>query len=283
MGKKKKMSKLKMRETRNGLLFITPWIFGFLVFTLYPIISSLYYSLCNYSVIKDPVFIGLENYKNLLHDQVFLKTVANTLYMICFGVPITTIIAVGVSVMLNNKALSSAYTGVIRVLFFLPTLIPTVVACLLWIWVMQPDSGIVNQLLGFLFREIPAGLHCVDEQLQLRQLKIPGGDVVSAALARDGHDVHTVILQRGNVGIDGFPVTGNAMAAFQHPRQFTGSHGMAPVGVSLQIIQNVNDFQLLIVGFGHRDTSGSRDWIRLLKRKYIIAYPEQLGNENLPF
>lgn len=150
MGKKKKMSKLKMRETRNGLLFITPWIFGFLVFTLYPIISSLYYSLCNYSVIKDPVFIGLENYKNLLHDQVFLKTVANTLYMICFGVPITTIIAVGVSVMLNNKALSSAYTGVIRVLFFLPTLIPTVVACLLWIWVMQPDSGIVNQLLGYI-------------------------------------------------------------------------------------------------------------------------------------
>lgn len=146
----KKRSKLKARETRNGLLFITPWIFGFLVFTLYPILSSLYYSLCNYSVIKDPVFIGLQNYKTLFQDKVFLKTISNTLYMMCIGVPITTFIAVGVSVMLNNKALNQAYTGVVRVLFFLPTLVPSVVACLLWIWVMQPDSGIVNRLLGYI-------------------------------------------------------------------------------------------------------------------------------------
>lgn len=146
----KKKSKLKMRETRNGLLFITPWVFGFLVFTLYPILSSLYYSLCNYSVIKDPVFIGLQNYKNLIQDKVFLKTISNTLYMMCIGVPITTIIAVGVSVMLNNKAISQTYTGIVRVLFFLPTLVPSVVACLLWIWVMQPDSGIVNRLLGYI-------------------------------------------------------------------------------------------------------------------------------------
>lgn len=147
---KKQTSKLRTREIRNGLLFITPWIFGFLVFTLYPIVSSLYYSLCNYSVIKAPVFIGLGNYKSLLHDGVFLKAVGNTVYMICLGVPITTFVAVGVSVMLNNKDLNEGYTGVIRVLFFLPTLIPTVVACLLWIWVMQPDSGIINQLLGYI-------------------------------------------------------------------------------------------------------------------------------------
>ena len=146
----KKKSKLRIREARNGLLFITPWIFGFLVFTLYPIVASLYYSLCNYSVIKAPVFIGLQNYKALFQDKVFLKTISNTLYMMCLGVPITTIIAVGVSVMLNHKKLNQTYTVIIRVLFFLPTLIPTVVACLLWIWVMQPDSGIVNQLLGYI-------------------------------------------------------------------------------------------------------------------------------------
>ena len=102
----KKKSKLRIREARNGLLFITPWIFGFLVFTLYPIVASLYYSLCNYSVIKAPVFIGLQNYKALFQDKVFLKTISNTLYMMCLGVPITTIIAVGVSVMLNHKKLN---------------------------------------------------------------------------------------------------------------------------------------------------------------------------------
>ncbi len=117
----KKKSKLRIREARNGLLFITPWIFGFLVFTLYPIVASLYYSLCNYSVIKAPVFIGLQNYKALFQDKVFLKTISNTLYMMCLGVPITTIIAVGVSVMLNHKKLNQTYTGIIRVLFFLPT------------------------------------------------------------------------------------------------------------------------------------------------------------------
>lgn len=147
----KKKSKLRIREARNGLLFITPWIFGFLVFTLYPIVASLYYSLCNYSVIKAPVFIGLQNYKALFQDKVFLKTISNTLYMMCLGVPITTIIAVGVSVMLNHKKLNQTYTGIIPgAVFPALTLIPTVVACLLWIWVMQPDSGIVNQLLGYI-------------------------------------------------------------------------------------------------------------------------------------
>lgn len=76
-----------------------------------------YYSLCNYSVIKAPVFIGLQNYKALFQDKVFLKTISNTLYMMCLGVPITTIIAVGVSVMLNHKKLNQTYTGIIRVLF----------------------------------------------------------------------------------------------------------------------------------------------------------------------
>ena len=68
--------------------------------------------------------------------------------MVCFGVPITTFIAVGVSVMMNNKSLK--HTGIFRVLFFIPTLVPTVVACLLWIWVMQPETGIINRLLGYI-------------------------------------------------------------------------------------------------------------------------------------
>lgn len=143
-------SRLRRREARNGLLFVLPWIIGFIVFTLYPILMSLYYSLCNYNVIKDPVFIGLANFKNLFADNVFQRAVGNTVYMILIGVPITTITAVGVSVMLNNRELNSGYTGIIRVLFFMPTLVPTVVACLLWIWVMQPETGVMNILLGYI-------------------------------------------------------------------------------------------------------------------------------------
>lgn len=139
---------IRRKETRNGLLFVLPWIIGFLAFTLYPILSSLYYSLCNYNVISKPVFIGFQNYINLFKDKTFIKACQNTLYMIGIGVPVTTICAVLVSLLLNNKKLRG--TGWMRVVFFIPTLVPTVVACLLWIWVMQPDSGIVNTVLGYL-------------------------------------------------------------------------------------------------------------------------------------
>lgn len=144
----KKKASMTKKEALHGLLFVSPWIVGFLVFTLYPICSSLYYSLCEYQVIKEPVFIGLENYRMLFQDKTFLKALSNTLYMIILGVPITTLAAVTVSIILNNKKLK--HTGPFRVIFFIPTLVPTVVACLLWIWVMQPETGIINRLLGYI-------------------------------------------------------------------------------------------------------------------------------------
>lgn len=153
---KVKASRMAKIEARNGFLFVSPWIIGFLFFTLYPIIASFYYSLCNYSVIKDPKFIGLANYKALFHDATFLASCRNTLYMICLGVPITTFVAVLVAVLLNYKKVRG--TSWMRVVFFIPTLVPTVVACLLWIWVMQPDTGIVNNVLGIFGIEGPGWL-----------------------------------------------------------------------------------------------------------------------------
>jgi multiple sugar transport system permease protein len=143
----KKMT-IRKRELIYGLLFISPWLVGFLVFTLFPICSSLYYSLCEYQVIKAPVFVGLDNYKTIFQDKTFLKALSNTFYMVLFGVPITTITAVGISIIMNHKELK--VTGPFRVVFFIPTLVPTVVASLLWIWVMQPETGIINRLLGYI-------------------------------------------------------------------------------------------------------------------------------------
>ncbi len=143
----KKMT-IRKRELIYGLLFISPWLVGFLVFTLFPICSSLYYSLCEYQVIKAPVYVGLNNYKTMFQDKTFLKALSNTFYMVLFGVPITTITAVGISIIMNHKELK--VTGPFRVVFFIPTLVPTVVASLLWIWVMQPETGIINRLLGYI-------------------------------------------------------------------------------------------------------------------------------------
>lgn len=134
-------------EAIRGVLFISPWIIGFLAFTIYPICSSLYYSLCEYKVISEPVWIGLKNYINLFKDKVFLKAMGNTLYMILLGIPITTCITLFMSFILNNKKLK--FTSGFRVVFFIPTLVPTVIVCLLWVWMMQTE-GIINTLLGYI-------------------------------------------------------------------------------------------------------------------------------------
>ena len=152
-------SSMRRREARNGLLFVLPWIIGLLAFTLYPILASFYYSLCNYTVIKPPRYIAFANYKALFNDRTFLASCQNTLYMICIGVPITTIAAVGVSILLNYKKIRG--TSWMRVVFFIPTLVPTVVACLLWIWVMQPDTGVVNTILGYIGIRGPGWLSSV--------------------------------------------------------------------------------------------------------------------------
>lgn len=151
-----KHSKTRRAEAKQGLLFIMPWLIGFFGFTLYPIASSLYYSFCDYSVIKEPVFVGMKNYLNLLTDDTFLKACKNTGYMILLGVPLTTLFAISIAVILNSKRLK--YTGWLRVVFFIPTLVLTVVACLLWIWVMQPETGVVNNLLRYIGIEGPGWL-----------------------------------------------------------------------------------------------------------------------------
>ncbi len=148
----------RKKDIRNALLFISPWIIGFLVFTLYPILSSLYYSFCEYKVIKAPVFIGLRNYINLFRDKSYLAALGNTVYMLIFGVPVTTVTAVAVSILLNNKHLHHA--GIFKVVFFIPTLVPTIVACFLWIWMFQ-SGGIVNTVLGYFDISGPAWLSSI--------------------------------------------------------------------------------------------------------------------------
>lgn len=144
---KKKMS-AERRDFFVAMLFILPWIAGFITFTLNPIISSLYYSFCDYTVVKKPKFIGFENYKNLItNDNVYLKSLSNTLYMIFVGLTITTVVTIVISIILNNKKIKGL--SFFRVIFFIPTLVPLVIICILWIWILQPDSGVLNSILGF--------------------------------------------------------------------------------------------------------------------------------------
>jgi hypothetical protein len=83
-----KLTKPKVRSTILGLLFASPWIIGFLAFTLYPVAASLYYSFFRFDFVRKPIFIGLENYRDMFfNDEIFRIVMGNTLYLVVLGVP----------------------------------------------------------------------------------------------------------------------------------------------------------------------------------------------------
>lgn len=149
--KRSKFRKLTVREQRNlrnGLLFISPWIVGFLGLTLYPILSSFYYSLTQYSGMGSPTFVGIANYKILFtRDPMFHTSIGNTLYMVGLDLPAGIIVGVLVAVLLNMKIKGQ---GLFRTVFFLPSVIPAIGATLLFLWIFNPEYGLANTVLYFL-------------------------------------------------------------------------------------------------------------------------------------
>lgn len=138
------------KETRNllkGLAFISPWIIGFLIFQLYPIYKSVYYSFCEYDVLNPPVFIGLDNYKNLSGDKLFLKSIINTAIYTCMAIPLGICVSLFFAILLNQKIIGR---GVFRTIYFLPSLVPMVALAILWKWMFNGESGVLNYILSLL-------------------------------------------------------------------------------------------------------------------------------------
>ncbi|MDR1105886.1 MAG: sugar ABC transporter permease [Treponema sp.] len=140
-------SRSERREFGTAMIFIAPWILGLLAFTLYPICISFYYSLTEYKVLSTPRFLGLENYINLFKDKVFQTSLYNTGYIILVGVPITLLVALVTAILLDVKQVKGM--SFFRVVFFIPTLMPLIINCILWLWLLQPNYGLVNTILGF--------------------------------------------------------------------------------------------------------------------------------------
>ena len=148
--------KPKRKEIVAGLLFISPWVVGFLMLTLLPITQSFWYSLTEYKVFARSFnFIGLENYTYMLQDKVFQKSLMNTLYTVLLGVSLTTLVALASAILMDNKRLKGL--SVFRVVFFIPTLVPLVINCILWMWILQPDIGLINTILRALGVSNPPG------------------------------------------------------------------------------------------------------------------------------
>jgi len=135
------MTKLEKKNLMVGLAFTAPWIVGFTVFLLYPILSSFYYSFTEYSVLQKPVFIGLGNYQDLLSDEVFWKSLWNTLFYAALALPLGTALALGLAILLNSGIRGLT---VYRTIFFIPSLVPMISMAILWLWIFNPEFGVLN-------------------------------------------------------------------------------------------------------------------------------------------
>jgi multiple sugar transport system permease protein len=141
-----KWSRRTRENFKMGMLFLLPWTIGFLAFTLYPMVASLVYSFNIYHAKKPLEFIGLQNYATMLTDDLFWKALQNTLYMVIIAVPFTLLLAFLCAVLLNIKVKGQS---IYRVIYFLPSIVPTVASTILWLWILNPQSGLLNTILGF--------------------------------------------------------------------------------------------------------------------------------------
>ena len=134
-------------DFRTGMLFLLPWTIGFLVFTLYPMVASFFYSFTIYHPKLPNEWVGLQNYANLWNDKLFWQSLSNTLYMVAIGVPLTLLASFFCAVLLNLKVRGQS---IYRVIYFLPSIVPTVASTILWLWILNPQTGILNTLLGYI-------------------------------------------------------------------------------------------------------------------------------------
>src|SRR5689334_20392968 len=131
----------EMRALARGLAFLSPWLVGFAFFTLIPILLSLYYSFCRYSLLQPPLYRGLENYRNLMADPVFWLAVRNTAIYSAMVLPIGMIVALGAAMLLNTKIRG---VSIYRTIVFLPSVVPQVAAAILWFWMFNAKLGLIN-------------------------------------------------------------------------------------------------------------------------------------------
>lgn len=143
--KRQRLGPLAKAETRWAYVFIAPWLIGFLVFTLGPMVASLFFSFTQYNVLSPARWVGVKNYTDLFAgDWVNMsKALYNTLYLAGIGVPLGVATGLAVALLLNSAVRGMRYY---RTLFYMPAIVPTVASAVLWIWLLtsDPNKGLIN-------------------------------------------------------------------------------------------------------------------------------------------
>jgi multiple sugar transport system permease protein len=133
------------RNLRWGLLFISPWLIGFVVFGIFPILYTFYLSLTRYSGLRDPVFVGTDNYSRMIGDPLFWKAAYNTLYYTLLAVPVGVVVALLLALAMNQKVRE---VTLYRAIFYLPSILPVFAISFVFVVLLNPGYGLVNWLLS---------------------------------------------------------------------------------------------------------------------------------------
>lgn len=153
-----RINKFNKQQVIFGILFMMPWFIGFLIFGLYPMIMSIYYSLCRYDVLRIPQFIGLGNYEKLIfEDPYFWTSISNTLIYTVLRVPLCIIGSLLLAVLVNNAVRGMKF---FRTVYFIPSIVTGVVLSVVWLWMFNPQFGLINSFLAYL--GIPGPLWLLD-------------------------------------------------------------------------------------------------------------------------
>lgn len=129
------------RNTRSALLFLSPWIIGFAVFTAWPLLYSAYLSFTDYDVINDPSFVGWDNYAQLFADPKIALALSNTLTFMAIQVPAYVVVSLALAVLVNGAGRSA---GFFRTIVFLPKMTPPVAVGILFLLLFNGQGGLIN-------------------------------------------------------------------------------------------------------------------------------------------
>jgi multiple sugar transport system permease protein len=139
------------RDQFAGWLFASPWVLGFLLLVLVPFVASLVLSFCRWDMLQPPRWIGMENYQRLAEEirfgTGFGLALRHTFYYSLLSVPLSAVLGIALAVMLTWPVRGRSF---FRTIFFLPSMVPVVATCILWMWLLDPQAGWVNHALGWI-------------------------------------------------------------------------------------------------------------------------------------
>ncbi len=142
------MTAQERRDARTGYIALSPWMLGFAVFYAFPILATLYFSFTEWVLVKPPTWIGLDNYVRMFtRDPLFVSALKATTLFVLMSLPLKLVLGLMLALLLNLKIPGM---HVFRTIFFIPAVISGVAVSLMWIWFLQPDTGVVNTLLSYI-------------------------------------------------------------------------------------------------------------------------------------